>query len=416
MSRVAQAFAGRRSWFLLALGFSSGIPAGPVGDNLAAWLKSSGISTQSIGMLSLLGLPFVLKFVWAPLMDRYRPPVLGRRRGWVLLCQLALAVVFAGMAACSPASELQPLVILALLAAFLSASQDIAGDAYRADVLPPAQRGIGAAAWVIGWRIAFILLAAQGMSMVGRGWLAWSDVYLISATLVAACILATVFAPEPQSPAQPPSSLRDAVILPLANLLERRDGLLVLAFVFLFRAPDALAKAMTLPFLMDNGVPQQQIGDIRQGVGMAVTLAGAAFGGALVAAVPLRRVLLLVGVLQALSNLAFLAMTATGPRLEALIAVVVVENFCGGMVTAAFLAFLMGQCNASFSAFQFALLTGVMRLTDLAFGTPSGFLASALGWDGFFLASVLVGVPGVLLIRLVPTQATPEMDTTGPKR
>lgn len=413
---LVRVFANRRSAALVLLGFASGFPLTLTDATLQAWLVQCGHDMKTVGLASLVAAPYLLKPLWAPFLDRYAPPLLGRRRGWLVVTQIALALAVAAMAFCDPGAALWPIGVAAVVVAFASASQDIVADAYRADVLPAEERGAGAATYVTGYRIAMVATGAGVLLLVdsaaGPGW-SWRAAYLAAAGVALLFPLASLFAPEPARRESQPESLASAFAEPLRRLVARPEGWLLLAFVVLFKLPDAICAKMTLPFLLTSGVDPGRVGAIRQGIGIVVSIAGALAGGAVVARIGLMRSLWVFGALQAASNLAFLALTqpwaldAGVPRTDALVAVISVENFCGGLVAAGFVAFLMSRCDARHSATQYALLTAVLALTGLVAGATSGFLQESLGWTGFFVATVLAGLPGLALIPWL-RGATPE--------
>lgn len=384
---------------LTLLGFSSGLPYALTRDTLQAWMSAAQVDLATIGLFSLVWVPYSFKFVWAPLMDRYVPlAALGRRRGWLLLTQAGLILSIAALAAVGPAS-LPLLAAVALAVAFLSASQDIAADAYRTDVLPDAERGAGAGVFVTGYRLALLLATGAALVVVGRYDVPWSGAYVAMALLMGVGVAATLIAPSPPGPAAPPATLRDAVVLPFAEFLHRPRWPLVVAFILLFPASDAMLNALKAPFLLNTiGFSLQQLGAINNSFGLALTIVGALVGGAVVARLGIVRSLWLALVLQAMSNLSFLYLLTSGPRSEALAAVVCVENLCAGLVTAAFVAFLMGQCSRAFSATQYALLSSLMAVTRSVVGAAAGFVAEATGWPVFLGVTVLVGVPAMLVL------------------
>jgi PAT family beta-lactamase induction signal transducer AmpG len=417
-SSALHVFTNRRAAALLLLGFASGFPLTLTDATLQAWLVRTGHSMKDVGLASFFAAPYLLKPLWAPLLDRYAPPLLGRRRGWLVVAQVLLALAIAAMAFCDPGTSLGPLGVAAVAVAFFSASQDIVADAYRADVLPNDERGAGAATFVTGYRVALIATGAGILLLVDPGTgpgLSWRAAYLAAAAAALLFPLISYFAPEPERRAAEPETLNAAVVEPLRGFLGRADGLALLAFVALFKLPDAVCSKMTLPFLLQAGVTEGSVGAIRQGVGVFVSIAGALVGGGIVARIGLARSLWTFGILQAASNLAFLALTqpwalgpSGAPTTTALAAVICVENFCGGLVAAGFVGFLMSRCDPRHSATQYALLTAVLAVTTLVAGATSGFLAEAFGWPGFFVASVLVGVPGMLLLPLaVRSPASP---------
>ena len=397
MDRLWSVFANRRTAALLALGFASGLPLALTGDTLQAWMKDAKLDLGTIGLFSLVGLPYTIKFLWAPLMDRFVPPLLGRRRGWLLITQVLLIGAILAMAMVGPGGSLRWLAVMALLVAFCSASQDIVTDAYRTDVLPEEERGAGAAVSVMGYRIAMITTGAGALALAGFG-ISWPVVYALMAGMLGIGIVASLLAPEPRQVVAPPPSLGDAVIHPLKEFLLRPDGWLVLTFVVLFKLPDVVAGSMSQLFMLDIGIPKPDIALIKQFLGVGITIAGALFGGGVVARLGLKRSLWLFGILQAVSNLGFWLLSLTGPSYTVMVGVIAVENFCAGLVTAGFAAFLMSQCDARYSATQFALLSSLMAITRVIAGAPGGFAAKEWGWSWFFLTSVLCGIPGMLLL------------------
>lgn len=410
---IFQVYFNRRMAVLAGLGLASGLPYMLTGAVLQAWMTDAHVTLGTIGLFSLVTLPYTFKFCWAPFMDRYALPILGRRRGWLLLMQLLLIAAIAAMALTGPSRSLLLFAIMAMLLAFLSASQDIVADAYRTDVLPEAERGAGAAVYVTGYRIAMLLSSSLGIWLVGRYGVPWPMIYLGIAAMMSLGIVATLAAPEPRMQVARPEGLADAFIDPLFDFLRRPDGWLVLLFVVVFKLPDVLVDGMKMPFLLQIGISKEQIGAIGQGLGLAMSIAGALVGGGLVARLGLWRSLWVFGLLQALSNLGFWVLSQTGPNLLTLSAVISVENFCAGLVTAGFVAFLMSQCDVRFSATQYAMLSSLMAVTRIVGGAPAGFLAEHLGWPAFFLASLFAAVPGLLLLTWVRPRPRPQHEDRG---
>jgi PAT family beta-lactamase induction signal transducer AmpG len=413
MRRLLDIFANRRMGAQLFLGFASGLPLALTADTLQAWMKDRDVDLAAIGLFSLVGFPYLLKFVWSPLMDRYVPPILGRRRGWILITQLLLIVAIAAMGFSNPSESLMLVAALALLVAFLSASQDIVIDAYRTDVLPAEERGAGVAVSSTGYRIAMITSGAGALILAGWG-VPWSRVYWIMAGAMLVGVFATFFAPEPQRHVAPPQTLTEAVVNPFMQFMRRSGGWVTLLFVAVFRLPDLTAGQMTLPFLMDIGFSKESIGFLRQFIGPGVVTVGALVGGAIVAKLSLRQCLWIFAIVQAVSNAAFLLLAQTGPRKDVLFAVVLVESFCTGLTLAGFLAFLISQCDPRYSATQYALLSSVMAIARVFGGAPTGYLARELGWSNFFLVTILCGIPGVLLLPLLSRRDYNQDETIEP--
>jgi PAT family beta-lactamase induction signal transducer AmpG len=411
VGRAADIFANRRTAALLGLGFLSGLPAAAIDKPLVAWLTDRKATAATVGtLLAWTAVPATFKFAWAPVLDRFAPPLprLGRRRAWLAITQLSLATGLVAVAFVGKAAPLGWVIAVAVAVAFTSASQDVVGDAYRTDVLPPAERGPGTSAWVTGWRVAIIVVGGGMLQAVGKGWMTWSTAYEFTAIFMVCGIGVTLRSPEPATPVAPPATLARAVVDPLADILSRRRSWVVLLFVVLFKLPERLVAVLPTTFMLRIGIGKQTLGLVQQELGVAATIAGAIAGGVVVARLGLRRSLWVVGALGAVSNFGFYVLSVTGPRAAVYVPAIGVEAFCNGMVTAAFVAFLMAQCDPRFSAFQYALLSGLMRLTDVLFARPAGTFADRYGWGPFFLLSVAAVVPGLALLPWVPvnTQAS----------
>lgn len=406
----------RRVLPLLLLGFASGLPLALTGGTLQAWATVENVPLQTIGFLTLVGTAYTLKFLWAPLIDRYAPPFAGRRRGWMLLTQGGLAVCIAAMGFFSPANALGVLVMLAVMVAFLSASQDIAFDAYRTDVLRQDERGAGAALSVLGYRIA--MLVSSGLALIlADSWLGWGNTYVLMGALMACVMLATLFAPEPENPGKAPRSLSEAVSGPLKEFFSRRGAVTVLLLIVLYKLGDAFAEALSTTFLLRGaGYSPSEVGTVNKVLGLVATIVGALIGGSLLARLGLYRSLMLFGVAQALSNLGFWLIAISPKSIWLMGMGVGFEKLCGGMGTSAFVALLMGLCDRRFSATQFALLSALSAVgrTYLA-GPLTPPLVASLGWPVFFLVTVLIAVPGLLLLwfkrREIDALDDPQRDT-----
>jgi PAT family beta-lactamase induction signal transducer AmpG len=382
---------------VLLLGFSSGLPLALTGGTLQAWLTVSGADIMTIAWFSWIGIPYLLKFLWSPLMDRYVPPFLGRRRGWMLLTQLALVAGIAGMAVSSPNSHLWLLGCLALWVAFASASQDIVIDAYRTDLLPATERGMGAAVSVLGYRIA--MLASGGLALILADQFGWRQTFFVMAALMGVGMMTSLVAPEPALRGTPPRSLRDAVVGPLRDLMSRPGALQLLALIALYKFGDALAGTLTTAFLIRGvGFSLTDVGTINKALGLVSLLLGGLVGGLLLVRMSLMRALLLFGVLQAVSNLSFAVLAWAGKSYPLLVFAVGFENLASGMGTAAFVAFAMALCNHSFSATQYALLSAIASLGRILFGPVTGGLVAAWGWANFFVLTFAAALPGLWLV------------------
>jgi PAT family beta-lactamase induction signal transducer AmpG len=382
---------------VLLLGFSSGLPLALTGGTLQAWLTVSGTDLVTIAWFSWIGVPYLLKFIWSPLMDRYVPPFLGRRRGWMLLTQLALVAGLVGMAVSPPNVNLWLLGCLALWVAFASASQDIVIDAYRTDLLPAAERGMGAAVSVLGYRLA--MLASGGLALILADQIGWRLTFFAMAGLMGVGLATSLLAPEPAARATPPRSLREAVVEPLRDLLSRPGALQLLALIALYKFGDALAGTLTTAFLIRGvGFSLTDVGTINKALGLVSLLLGGLAGGLLLVRMSLTRALLLFGALQAISNLSFALLAWAGKSYPLLVFAVGFENLASGMGTAAFVAFAMALCNHSFSATQYALLSALASLGRILFGPVTGALVEAAGWANFFALTFVAALPGLWLV------------------
>ena len=381
---------------MLPLGFASGLPLALTSGTLQAWLTDVGVDLSTIGWFGLVGLPYALKFLWAPFMDRWVPPWLGRRRGWMLVTQTGLMAGVLAMAATNPQDALPVLGVLALMVAFLSASQDIVLDAYRTDLLAPHERGLGAAIWVAGYRVA--LLAAGSAALFVAHAFGWPGAYVAMAGLMMIGLVTILLCSEPDAPTVLPATMAEAVWGPLAEFFSRPMAVALIGLLLLYKLGDAFAASLTTPFLIQGlGFEKTDVGMAR-GIGLGATILGAMVGGAVMTRWSLAESLLVFGVGQALSNFAFVALALTGKQYEMLIATVVIENLAGGMGTAAFVALVMSLCDHRFTATQFALLTSLESLNRIWLGVPAAKLVEALDWGAFFFVTVLASLPGLWVV------------------
>lgn len=405
---------------LLLLGFSSGLPLFLTSKTLQAWMTVEKVDLGAIGLFSLVGLPYSLKFVWSPLLDRFVPHFLGRRRGWLVMTQGGLLLAIAFMSFQKPSGGLQLLAINAGVIAFFSATQDIAFDAYRTDILEQREMGAGAAVAVLGYRIALIVTGSLAFILADKS--PWPQVYLLMATLMAVGLVSSFWAPEPLERSRPPATLFDAVRLPFLEFFQRlgwRQGILILVFIVLYKLGDSLVKNMSTPFLLPGrglGFSQTEIGAIQGGMGLVATIVGTLVGGAIMSKIGINRSLWIFGGLQAVSNLSYFALAVVGKSYPLMVSAINIENFCAGLETAAFVAFLMSLCNQSFSATQYALLSSLMAFSRDILVAPAGKWAEATGWPLFFLLTAIAALPGLLLLPFFAPwnpRPVPEMSISG---
>jgi len=387
-----------KSAILLILGFASGLPLALTSGTLQAWMTVENIDLKTIGFFSLVGQAYVFKFLWSPVMDRYTPPFLGRRRGWLIMTQILLLLAIAAMGFLEPSTQLRWMAALAVVIAFCSASQDIVFDAWKTDVLPAEERGTGAAISVLGYRLGMLISGGLALWLADR-YLGWQGMYWLMAALLIPCIIATLMAPEPSDVIPAPRSLEQAVAEPLRDFFGRNNAWLILLLIVLYKLGDAFAMSLTTTFLIRGvGFDAAEVGVVNKTLGLFATIVGALYGGVLMQRLTLFRALLIFGILQGVSNAGYWLLSITDKNMISMASAVFLENLCGGMGTAAFVALLMTLCNKSFSATQFALLSALSAVGRVYVGPVAGWFVEAYGWPSFYLFSVVAAVPGILLL------------------
>ncbi|MFZ4760275.1 MAG: AmpG family muropeptide MFS transporter [Burkholderiaceae bacterium] len=460
LAPLAQVFASGRIAAMLALGFASGLPLALSSGTLQAWLTVEGIDIKTIGVFALAGLPYTFKFVWAPLLDRFEPSFLGRRRAWLLITQLLLAGVCWAMASFDPKTSIGMLGLLAVTVAFLSASQDVVFDAYRADLLEPAERGAGAAVSVLGYRLA--MLVSGGLALIlADQWLGWPNTYRLMGALFVVMAGVTLLAPRTPTddarirsdarrewigfvamvatgalvwwlldagaksllPAKPDRFVKlgaDTMALigafaaalwaarragfpsfvePWDAFFSRRRAVLLLALIVLYKLGDAFAGSLSTAFLIRGaGFTATEVGAVNKVLGLIATIVGALMGGALLAKLSLWRALMWFGILQAVSNFGYWLLAVMPKDYTLMAAAIGVENLCGGLGTAAFVAFLMALTDKRFTAAQYALLSALAAVGRVYVGPASGVMVEAFGWPTFFVVTVFAALPGLVLL------------------
>ena len=408
-----------RVLIVLLLGFSAGLPLALSGETLRVWMADRGVDLGTIGLLSLAGLPYTIKFLWAPVVDALDVPWLcqrlGRRRGWLVASQLLLMAAILFLGTRDPVAA--PLVVGlgAMLVAFASATQDIVIDAYRVETLAPDEQAAGMASYVAAYRIGML---ASGAGVIGlTAWLeaqgldktvVWPIAFAVAAALVLVGLAAVLLAREPATGADPGAApdrsaavarvvrtARDAFV----DFLSRDAALAVLAFVILYKLCDALAGAMTAPFVLSLGYDKGTYAAIVKGVGLAALLIGGFAGGAVAKAIPLATALWLGAILQMISNLAFVWLGLQTPSAWALTVAIVFENFTGAIGTVIFVAYLSALCrNPLHTATQYALLTALASTGRTLLSAGTGFMAQSIGWSAFFVVTALAALPALALL------------------
>ncbi len=386
----------RRMLVAFAMGFSSGLPLLMTMGVLQAWMKEKNIDLTWIGMITLVQIPYTWKFVWAPLVDRFSLPFLGRRRGWLLVAQLLLILSIISLGYSDPVKRTALMVTAAVLVAFFSATQDIVVDAYRREDLPDEELGLGSSMYIYGYRLGMLLAGGGGLIMADH--MPFSRVYLIMAGCMLPGVLVTLLTPEPVIDAAPPKSLKEAVFEPLADYFTRPNALWILAFILLYKIGDTMASAITMPFYLDIGFSKTDIGAVVKIFGTGATLAGALAGGIILLELGITRSLWIFGLLQAVSTACFAGLARIGYSLPALAGVIAFENLSSGMGTAAFVAFMASITNKKFTATQYALLTSLIGVPRALASSVTGLMAKHIGWENFFITCALAAIPGMLLL------------------
>jgi len=407
--RVADTYREPRLLAVLFMGFSSGLPLPLTLGTLSFWLAQSGVSRTAIGLFALIGIPYNFKFLWAPLIDRLPVPVLtrllGRRRSWALVLQAALALAILALGFTDPKTDAATTALVAVIVAFLSASQDIVIDAYRIELLTPEQQGAGAAATQWGYR--FGMIAASAGALYASAFGGWHFAYTVMAALMGVGMVTVWLTPEPEVPVVPAVGrgiagaiewLRTAVWAPLADFFGREMWVAILLFVVLYKFGDALAGVMANPLYVSLGFSASEVAAISKVFGVFMTLVGVALGGVAVARWGLFPSLLVCGVLQNVSTLMYAALAMAGHDNTMLAVSIALENVTGGLGSAAFVAYLSRLCNLRFTATQYALLSSLAAVGRTMLAASGGYLADKLDWVLFFTLATFAGLPGLLVL------------------
>lgn len=401
----------RRMLICIFTGFASGLPLYLLLNLVPAWLKTEGLSLRAIGAFALIQFPYTWKFLWAPLLDRYGIlPWLGRRRSWMFVSQLGLLAAIAWLGHLSPRDDLPLIVVLTAVLAFLSATQDIALDAFRREILPDAELGLGNAIHVNAYRIAGLVPGSLALILADH--LPWSQVFLITAAFMVPGLLMTLSVREPLAAGGTPRTLREAVVEPFREFFGRhgtQSALLVLAFLFFYKLGDSLCTALATPFYLDMGYTKTEIGIIAKNAGLWPAVAGGILGGVWMFKLGINRALWVFGVVQAVTILGFLGLAWVGaaestPARLILLALVIGSEAIGvGLGTTAFVAFMARTTHPAYTATQLALFTSLMAVPRTVINAGAGWLVEQMGWTGFFALCFLLALPGMLLLlRVAP--------------
>lgn len=411
---------GRRMLICLFNGVSAGMPLFFLYQLIPAWLRSEGVDLKTIGLFSLVGIPYTWKFVWSPIMDRYSLPFLGRRRGWMMFTQIALLLLMASMGLFSPHHDIFLIAVVATILAFFSASQDVVLDAYRRELLPDNELGLGNSMYVTGYRAAVFIPGGLGLILADR--LSWVSVFAVVSLFMLIGIAKTILIEEACVEFQPPKNLGEAVVKPFREFFGRDggicSGLTILAFLFLYKLGDNMATALSTPFYLDLGFSKTVIGSLVKLVSFWAMLVGSLIGGVTIYKIGINRSLWLFGFIQMISILGFALLSEVGAS-ELLLAVVIgLEYLAVGLGTAALVAFMSKVTNKNFTATQFALFSSLIALPRALANSMTGFLVegvnigdgiyyktfgiwSGLGYTKFFVFCALCAIPGMILLRWV---------------
>ncbi|MCA9471357.1 MAG: AmpG family muropeptide MFS transporter [Nitrospirales bacterium] len=383
---------------MLLAGFSSGLPLLLTGSTLKFWLREEGLDLSTIGFFSLVGLPYTLKFLWAPLMDRCIPFAFGRRRGWMLITQIMLLLAISAIAFTNPHTDLPSVILLCTLITFFSASQDIVLDAYRREALRDEELGIGSSVFIYGYRLGMLVAGALALFLADVTFFSWQDVYLIMGCAMLVGLFATWLAHEPDA-GSPPASLQEAIVGPFVEFFSRPQALQILLFILLYKLGDSMASEMLSPLMVDLGVSKTQYAMVVKVFGMVALIGGGLLGGLVVYRLGIVRSLWIFGLLQMLSTAGFIVLAAIGNHLTVLTAVIAFETITSGLGQTAYVAFMASITNKRFTATQYALLTSLMGIPRVIAGSTTGVLVEWIGWEAFYTFCTLIALPGLFLIR-----------------
>lgn len=385
-----------RMLIMLLMGYAAGLPLLLIGSTLQAWMTDEGVDLTAIGAFSLVGLPYTIKFLWAPLLDRYQVPFLGRRKGWMVIFQVLLVATIFALALVNPKSDLLLVGVLSFLIAFFSASQDVVLDAYRREILPDEELGLGSSLYVNGYRLAMLVSGAAALFMADM--MPWKNVYIYLALFMVPAILFTVIAPKERQHIKIPANLKEAVVGPLKEFFTRRGAWIMLLFILMYKVGDSMASNMTTPFILDIGYSKTDIATVAKTFGMIATIVGGLIGGVMMLKYSMKWTLVTFGILQAASTLGFSFLPSMPHGFTALALVIAFENLASGMGTASYTAYMASLTNKQFTATQYALLSALMGVPRVILASPTGWMSKMMGWEMFFVVCTLAALPGLLLL------------------
>lgn len=393
----------KRMAAIFILGFSSGLPLALTSSTLQAWFSQLHINLMTIGALSLLGIPYTFKFLWAPLMDYVGFSHLGKRKTWIMIMQLGVVVSLLILAQLNPLTQHAWIGVVAFIVAFFSASQDVSVNAYTTDVLSVQERGFGAAFTVLGYRIG--MLISGGLALIFADYIGWRATYELMAFMMACAMLMTYYAPKPVEVVVPARTLFETIYAAAADLLQRDKILLILSLIFFYKFGDALALQLITNFLLNGlGFSLTEVGVANKFVGITAMILGGLVGGAVLTRWNIYYAMLAFGIAQAVSNLMFAVLAIVGKQFLFMSTAIFIENFCSGLSSAALLAFMMSLCDHRYTASQFALLSAFASLGRVFFGPVASVMVIYMGWVQFFVWSFFLCLPGITLLLLLKNE------------
>lgn len=394
---LAEIFQSKKLLILLLMGFASGLPFPLTHGTIQAWMTQSGLTRDQVGEIStLIGYPFALKIFWAPFLDRLAPPFFGLRRGWLFIWQVILIATMVGIGFINPQADLQTFVIIALVMSFASASQDIVIDAYRTEVLDESERGLATPTAILGYRVALVFAAS--LALIWAKNMGWQFSYTVMAGLMMVGLVTTFSCEEPKIQRQKLRTFADSFVKPLLEFIKRPAAFEILAFVILYKFGEVLATSLTSTFLLELTYSLEDIGYITKGAGLIASIAGVTAGGVILIKLSMKQALWLFGILQSAATLGYYVLAISDKNLFLMGTCIATENFCLGMASSAFTAFLMGLCNTNFTATQYALFTSLIALVHTQAPTWAAKIVDQVGWPQFYLLCILTTIPGLLLL------------------
>jgi PAT family beta-lactamase induction signal transducer AmpG len=394
----------RRMLICVFLGFASGMPLWVLISLVPAWLRTEGIDLATIGLFSLMTLPYTWKFIWSPLMDRYRPPFLGRRRGWALITQVVLLATIGALGLFDPAASLVPILALVFIISFFSASQDIVIDAYRRELLADDELGTGTSIHINAYRLS--ALVPGSLALILADHFSWTTVFAVTAVFMTVGIVMTLVIPEVSNDELAPHTLREAIVEPFREFFGRQglgQAMAVLAFILLYKLGDNMAVALATPFYIDMGFSLTEIGTIAKFSALWAAITGSVIAGIVMLKISINRALWVFGMVQLVTILGYVWLSTVGHTPIGLFIVVSAEYLGVGMGTVALTAYLARETSRAFTATQFALFSSIVVIPRTFANASTGFLIEAMGYTGFFLLCTAIAVPGMLmLLRVAP--------------